>query len=111
MEHLPRAIQSLPDLANLTLQEINPNGSALPKTPVKAVLKTVPISKVSEFIKYDDLKFEKKIGHGGYKDVFKGRFKGDDVAIGVIEANKLDEQDLEDILNELEVLRYLIVFL
>jgi serine/threonine protein kinase len=41
-------------------------------------------------INHSDIKFEKKIGRGGYGEVYKGKFNGKDVAIKKL----LDHKDL-----------------
>ncbi len=62
-------------------------------------------------ILYKDLHVGKKIGSGGYKEVYKGNYKGKDVAVGVISAMKLTEEDIKDIENETMLLRYDIIML
>ncbi len=57
-------------------------------------------------INHDDLVYGAKIGSGGYKTVYRGRYQDQDVAIGVINTDKLSEDDLEDLTNETAVLQY-----
>lgn len=65
------------------------------------------LSIINDEINYADLKFGKKVGSGGYKDVFVGSYKGAEVAIGVISALKLTDDDLTDIDKEMSLLQEL----
>jgi serine/threonine protein kinase len=58
-------------------------------------------------IHYDDLEFGKQIGSGGFKQVYKGAYVDEEVAIGVISVEKLGEEDLRDLENEMHVLSQL----
>ena len=58
-------------------------------------------------IPYKELKIEKHLAKGGFKDVYRGQYKGEDVAIGMISTGRLSEADLQDIQNELNLLRQL----
>jgi hypothetical protein len=57
----------------------------------------------------EDIVIERKIGSGGFKEVFLGRLRGDRVAVGVIQATSFeDSSQFDDLLNELEVLKQLL---
>jgi len=58
-------------------------------------------------IKYDDLEIGKKIGSGGFKDCYAGKYKGQPVAIGELRVTNFSESDLKETKHEINVLQQL----
>jgi serine/threonine protein kinase len=61
----------------------------------------------SALVKPDQIILGKKIGSGGFKEVFRGTYKGQEVAIGVLFTEKFTENDMADLENELNLLKTL----
>ncbi|CAI2167918.1 17760_t:CDS:10 [Funneliformis geosporum] len=58
-------------------------------------------------IKYEDLEVGSKLGSGGFKDCFAGKYKGELVAIGELRSTNFSETDLKEIRHEINVLKQL----
>lgn len=73
-------------------------------------------------IPYEELRFGRKLGHGGFKDCYAGKkrketivynhvekhvgmYKGEPVAIGELRLTQFNEVDLQEIKHEINVLK------
>ncbi|CAG8627544.1 kinase-like protein [Rhizophagus irregularis] len=58
-------------------------------------------------IKYEDLEIGRKIGSGGFKDCYEGKYKEQSVAIGELRVVNFSESDLKETKHEINVLKQL----
>ncbi|KAI8355345.1 kinase-like domain-containing protein [Mortierella sp. GBAus27b] len=58
-------------------------------------------------IQYEQLEVGRKLGSGGFKDCYAGKYNGDNVAIGELRVQNFTELDLEEIKHEINVLKQL----
>ena len=69
-----------------------------------------------EVIKYDELKIRELLGQGAYGKVYRGYFRESEVAIKVINTDKLDDRLAKEFIKEIEILvkvrhkRFLLLF-
>ncbi|CAG8677648.1 18468_t:CDS:2, partial [Racocetra fulgida] len=59
---------------------------------------------ISKEIRYDELEIGKKLGSGGFKDCYMGRYKGELVAIGELRVANFSDSDFKEIRHEINVL-------
>ncbi|RHZ88166.1 hypothetical protein Glove_26g120 [Diversispora epigaea] len=62
---------------------------------------------INSEIRYDELELGKKLGAGGFKDCYAGKYKGEPVAIGELRVTNFSESDLKEIKHEIHVLKQL----
>ncbi|CAG8504169.1 24868_t:CDS:10 [Cetraspora pellucida] len=62
---------------------------------------------LSKEIRYDELEIGKKLGSGGFKDCYMGRYKGELVAIGELRVVNFSDSDFKEIKHEINVLKQL----
>ncbi|KAF9430560.1 hypothetical protein BGZ76_000798 [Entomortierella beljakovae] len=58
-------------------------------------------------ISYDQLTIGKKLGSGGFKDCYAGKYNGEDVAIGELRVKNFTDTDITEIKHEINVLKQL----
>ncbi|ORZ02689.1 kinase-like domain-containing protein [Syncephalastrum racemosum] len=58
-------------------------------------------------IPYSDLHIGDKLGSGGFKDCYRGTYKGEPVAIGELRLAQFSEVDLQEVKHEIKVLKQL----
>lgn len=58
-------------------------------------------------IKYEDLVIGNKLGSGGFKDCYAGKYKGEIVAIGELRVTNFSETDFKEMRHEINVLKQL----
>ncbi|KAF9991986.1 hypothetical protein BGZ80_008770, partial [Entomortierella chlamydospora] len=58
-------------------------------------------------ISYDQLQIGRKLGSGGFKDCYAGKYNGEDVAIGELRIKNFTEQDITEMKHEIKVLKQL----
>ncbi|KAF9095391.1 hypothetical protein BGX27_001289 [Mortierella sp. AM989] len=58
-------------------------------------------------ISYDQLKIGRKLGSGGFKDCYAGKYNGEDVAIGELRIKNFTELDITEMKHEINVLKQL----
>ncbi|RIA80459.1 kinase-like domain-containing protein [Glomus cerebriforme] len=58
-------------------------------------------------IKYEELEIGKKLGSGGFKDCYAGKYKGEPVAIGELRVVNFSEADIKETKHEINVLKQL----
>ncbi|KAF9353830.1 hypothetical protein BGX26_008407 [Mortierella sp. AD094] len=58
-------------------------------------------------ISYDQLQIGRKLGSGGFKDCYAGKYNGEDVAIGELRIKNFTEQDITEMKHEINVLKQL----
>ncbi|KAJ8663928.1 hypothetical protein O0I10_000203 [Lichtheimia ornata] len=58
-------------------------------------------------IPYEELRFGRRLGCGGFKDCYAGMYKGEPVAIGELRLTQFNEVDLQEIKHEINVLKQL----
>lgn len=57
-------------------------------------------------IPHDMLTYGKKMGFGGFKDCFTGKYNNEPVAIGVVRLTGFTKEDFKEIKHEIAVLQY-----
>ncbi|KAF0425739.1 kinase-like protein [Gigaspora margarita] len=62
---------------------------------------------LSRDIPYEELEIGKKLGSGGFKDCYMGRYKGEFVAIGELRIANFSDSDFKEIRHEISVLKQL----
>jgi len=58
-------------------------------------------------IKYDELEIGARLGSGGFKDCYAGKYKGESVAIGELRIANFSDTDLKETKHEINVLKQL----
>ncbi|CAG8437339.1 4627_t:CDS:10 [Scutellospora calospora] len=58
-------------------------------------------------IRYSELEIGRKLGSGGFKDCYIGRYKGESVAIGELRVANFSDTDFKEIKHEINVLKQL----
>ncbi|KAK3815088.1 MAG: kinase-like domain-containing protein [Benniella sp.] len=58
-------------------------------------------------IQYEQLTIGRKLGSGGFKDCYAGKYMGEDVAIGELRVQNFTEMDITEIKHEINVLKQL----
>ncbi|KAF9975283.1 hypothetical protein BGZ73_001133 [Actinomortierella ambigua] len=58
-------------------------------------------------ISYDQLQIGRKLGSGGFKDCYEGKYMGETVAIGELRVQNFTEMDITEMKHEISVLRQL----
>ncbi|KAG0012720.1 hypothetical protein BGZ81_001427 [Podila clonocystis] len=58
-------------------------------------------------ISYDQLTVGRKLGSGGFKDCYAGKYMGEDVAIGELRVQNFTETDIKEMKHEINVLKQL----
>ncbi|KAF8985873.1 hypothetical protein BGZ46_000976 [Entomortierella lignicola] len=58
-------------------------------------------------ISYEELEVGRKLGSGGFKDCYAGKYKGEDVAIGELRIKNFTDTDIAEMKHEINVLKQL----
>ncbi|KAF8932443.1 kinase-like domain-containing protein [Dissophora ornata] len=58
-------------------------------------------------IRYEQLEVGRKLGSGGFKDCYAGKYKGENVAIGQLRIQNFTELDINEMKHEINVLKQL----
>jgi len=100
----------LDDIIPVDKKEVN-LVDIIPKEPVKKTENITELFNVeykmngfNMIIDYSELEIEKSIGSGATADVFKGRFRGSDVAIKVLKTSNLNNNLIKEFSREVTVL-------
>eukprot|EP00158_Paraphelidium_tribonemae_P004062 Partr_v1_DN26543_c0_g1_i2_m3389 putative TKL protein kinase len=102
---LREASTSVPDLAGLALSQ-NSVASSTKEVDDEDLPTTfsAPLDETA-VVKLDEIKIGRKVGSGAYKTVHKAVYRKCIVALSVISTDKLNKDDLNDIENEVQLLR------
>lgn len=101
-------ISSMPVSVDPQVQELR--NSALFAAPELAHVDSSSaetITDQSTDILVQDIQIEEHLAKGGFKDVYRAKWRGEEVAVGIIDTQKLADDDLSDIEKELNLLKQL----